>query len=348
MANRAKLPITTITNQSNYITLAGYDLTRQEKRILYRIVEAAAEYREQNKAFFDMHKRMDVLEDKSFLMPISNFLTSEEAKDPSGTAYEQVVDAFDRLVKKVIKIKNKGYFDIGGVILHAWRNKGEASVSFLVNRNVWQAALDFTSGFTKLDIATAFNLKSAYSMRFYEMAKIYHDTNVWRISVEDFRKQFGCESKYPIFADLRRYTIDVAKKELDTISPISFTYEQEKKGRKVVKFKFTFELTKRGKELKKSEQEEKRKLTEIQAKYAIDMMDCQVKHWLRDKLNMNTKEISSNIKTWTDLEDTFKKETLNELEETFQYINRKGYRAAENVGWFIQNIKKKIENARKK
>ena len=36
---------------------------------------------------------------------------------------------------------------------------------------------------------------------------------------------------------------------------------------------------------------------------------------------------------------------IPELEETFQYITKQGFRPQENIGWFIQNLKKKIENA---
>lgn len=336
MANKAKLPT---TKQSNYITSAKYDFTVQEKRILYRIVEQAAAYRREHEDFFLKNKTFKVKEDQIITMPITRFMPKTEGK--GGRDREEVIEAFQGLIRRQTDVINEDSFDLGGLICRAYNEEGDGNVTFQVHRLVWQSALDFSKGFTQIDLSTVFQFKSAYSMRFYEMAKRFQDTHVWRISVEDFRKQFGCVEKYPLFYDMKRYIINVAKKELDKISPISFTYELEKKGRNVVKFKFTFyEVTKN-----KTEEQETR---ELQSKYAVQIMDTQIKNFLRHKLNLDTKEISSNIKTWDDLHKTFKDAALDELEETYQYITRMGKRPVENVGLFIDNIKKKIKNARKK
>lgn len=43
----------------------------------------------------------------------------------------------------------------------------------------------------------------------------------------------------------------------------------------------------------------------------------------------------------------FHNDTLSELEVFFQDIAKQGFRLQENIGRFIQNLKKKIKNAQK-
>ena len=154
--------------QSNYFTTARYDYTAQEKRILYRVAEKAYEYRMANKEWFEQHDGEFVAnEHVSFTMPITKFMNKEQLENSGGEQYEQVVEAFKSLVDKRISFRGKGCFSFGGILNYADQNKGEGTISFMVHKFVWQSALDFTKGFTKLDLVVAMELKSAYSMRFF-------------------------------------------------------------------------------------------------------------------------------------------------------------------------------------
>ena len=52
------------------------------------------------------------------------------------------------------------------------------------------------------------------------------------ISVVDLRWMFELQNKYPVWADLKRWVIDQAVKEINEFSPLSVTYETKKTGRK--------------------------------------------------------------------------------------------------------------------
>ena len=43
---------------------------------------------------------------------------------------------------------------------------------------------------------------------------------------------FELQNKYPVWADLKRWVIDQAVKEINEFSPLSVTYETKKTGRK--------------------------------------------------------------------------------------------------------------------
>lgn len=327
--------------QSNYFTTARYDYTAQEKRILYRVAEKAYEYRMANKKWFEQHDGEFVANGHvSFTMPITKFMNKEQQDNGSGECYEQVVDAFKSLVDKRISFRGKGCFSFGGILNYADQNRGQGTISFMVHKFVWQSALDFTKGFTKLDLVVAMELKSAYSMRFFEFAKQWSDRMHCVITVEEFREMFRCQDKYPAVYDIKRYIIDNAKEELDRVAPMSFDYECNKEGREIKSFTFHFyEIS------KNKRKEETRK--ELLSKYPQAAVLPEMKQWLKNKMGFNTGQIRSNVQLIDELQRIFQNDTIQELEETFQYIAKQGFRPQENVGWFIQNLKKKVENAKK-
>lgn len=326
--------------QSNYFTTARYDYTAQEKRILYRVAEKAYEYRMANKEWFEQHDGEFVAnEHVSFTMPITKFMNKEQLENSGGEQYEQVVEAFKSLVDKRISFRGKGCFSFGGILNYADQNKGEGTISFMVHKFVWQSALDFTKGFTKLDLVVAMELKSAYSMRFFEFAKQWSDRMHCVITVEEFREMFRCQDKYPAIYDIKRYIIDNAKEELDRVAPMSFDYECNKEGREIKSFTFHFY------EINKNKREEETR-KELLSKYPQAVIRPEIKQWLRDKMGFNQAQLRSNVKLIDELQRAFQNDTVPELEETFQYIAKQGFRPQENVGWFIQNLKKKVENTK--
>ncbi|MGL5980427.1 MAG: replication initiation protein [Phocaeicola sp.] len=321
--------------QSNYITTAQYEYTAQEKRILYRVVEKAFEFRMQNTEYFAAHEgEYAVKEHVSFTMPIASFMPRKT--DLSGKDYDEVVDAFKSLVDKRISFRGKGEFSFGGILNSADRNKGEGTIYFVVHKFVWQSALDFSKGFTKLELAAVMQFKSTYTMRFYEFAKQWSDRMHYTITKEDFKKMFGCQDKYHRMESIKRCIIDVAKKELDAKSSISFTYECNKVGKKIESFTFHFH------ELRKNKSEEQ-ETKDLLIKYPNAALSREFKEFLSHKMTFTPAELNHNIKLFHEFEKEFRGKAIDELEETFQYITKMQKRPKDNKGLFISNIKKKLE-----
>lgn len=230
------------TGQSNYLTTSYYDYTAQEKRILYRVVEQAWEYVTEQKINLKKHPIADIIyQDKTFTMHITDFMNREQKKNIGGNTDKEVYDAFLALKAKDISGYNSvnGTWLVASIVNSAYKLK-DGMITFSVAGPVWQSALDFSSGWSPLDLTVAMELKSAYSMRFFEIARKFHDTKFWSVSIKEFREFFGCEEKYLAHNDLKRYIIDNAKEELDRVAPWSFSYEQHKVGRKVEGFTFYF------------------------------------------------------------------------------------------------------------
>lgn len=330
--------------QSNYITTARYNYSPMQKRILYRIVEKAWEFRLANAQWFKENgERMEVKKHVELTMPITAFMTEEQIEDKGGKSYEYVIEAFKSLVlDKKISSVGKDEFSFGSILNYADRNKGEGTITFSVHKYVWQSALDFTRGFTKLDLKIAMQFKSAYTMRFFEFAKEWQDLGCFTISVQDFREMFCCTNKYPLIHDLKRYIIKVANDELDKKCYLSFDFVCNKVGREIRSFTFIF---KENKKIKSVEIVEK----ELLDSHPSAAIPNEIKSWIMNKLDIDKKQLYSNIKTFYELYKCFGDSTINELEETFQYIvHVQGKRPQTNVGLVIANLKSKITNEKKK
>jgi len=60
--------------------------------------------------------------------------------------------------------------------------------------------------------------------------------------VTDLKKRLGMEGKYRDFRDFRKDVLNRAQKDCEVYSPLVFTWEEEKKGRKIVTLHFTIKL----------------------------------------------------------------------------------------------------------
>ena len=91
-----------------------------------------------------------------------------------------------------------------------------------VNRNIWNAMLDFSKGFRKYELETAVKLRGKYSLRIYKL--VSKQTTPISYTIADLRKMWGLTDKYKKVDDFIKNTIDAAKKELDSVSPYTFDY----------------------------------------------------------------------------------------------------------------------------
>lgn len=98
--------------------------------------------------------------------------------------------------------------------------------------------LELQSHFTKYSLSNILRMKSTYSIRLYELAKSWEDTGWFIIGVEDFKATMGCKDSYPLYADLKRFVINRAIKEINELTDIEILFNEKKTGRKVTGLDF--------------------------------------------------------------------------------------------------------------
>jgi plasmid replication initiation protein len=134
---------------------------------------------------------------------------------------------------KSVWVQDVKYFDDEGAI--------ELRFSYQVIRGISRidGAVEF---FTEYLLSQTANLKSAYSVRLYELLiqwKSVAKTPVFELS--QFRAQLGLGvNEYKQMSDFKIRVLDLAITQINEHTDISVTYEQHKKGRTITGFSFKF------------------------------------------------------------------------------------------------------------
>lgn len=218
--------------QSYIATTAMYDFNVYEKRVLYNLVKLAQSQIEGVRLADNLYKIEHGLEDfVKIELPVSDFLTDGDDKN-----HTRIKQALKALHQKTFTYRDEEIWECMSIISNPKMKLHSSKVSFIVNTKVWDVLLDFSRGFSRYDLEVAFSLESAYSMRFYEM--LAGQDGPITYTVDALRKQFCLEGKYAMTKDFIRRVVEPAMKELDSKSPISFTYTPLKEGRKIAKLMF--------------------------------------------------------------------------------------------------------------
>jgi plasmid replication initiation protein len=155
--------------------------------------------------------------------------------------YVEMVAAVHNLMEKVVTIYLGGEkylkthwvqsaeYEVGG---------GYVDVSF--DPKLKPFFLHLKDKFTTYKLENVMRLRSIYSIRIYELLKQYQGVGKRSITVESLRKMLGIEPKeYDRYNDFKRYVLQVAHKEINEKTDISFDYREIKLSRKINELEFT-------------------------------------------------------------------------------------------------------------
>ena len=218
--------IDTTLAQSNLLTQARYDYTKIEKRAVYFIIEAV---RQQFVEKEDGQK--DLFDDLIVRM-------STKALQRSESRLEDIYKALRGLRKKDIFIQDNEQVLCVGYINYFKHKHREDELEVQVSHTILPYLVELAGQFTSYKLLVAISLKNKYSQRFYEYCSQYKHSGFMPLKVSKLREVMMLEDKYPRYALLKRYVIDPAQKELETLymngeCDLYFTYKEHKKGRAV-------------------------------------------------------------------------------------------------------------------
>lgn len=94
--------------------------------------------------------------------------------------------------------------------------------------------------FTKYTLEQTADLVSAYSVRLYELLIQWRDAKKTPLfELEVFRGQLGLDvDEYKRMSDFKRRVLDASVKEINDKADLKISYEQEKRGKNIIGFKF--------------------------------------------------------------------------------------------------------------
>ncbi len=226
----SKVKKSPIVAQSNKITEARYSLTVAEQRLVLTLVSMISPNDE---------------DFKDYEIKISDFQKMLDIK--SHNLYERIEENIVKLAGRVIKIKKKRGFLVSHWFSSAEYLEDEGKVLISFDKKLKPYFLQIKEQFTKYNLFTVANFRSAYTIRIYMLLKQYQNIGFRNFELQELREILGIEKKeYPEFKDFKKRVISQAKKEFEQKkkdtggyqSDITFELETRRTGRKISHLKF--------------------------------------------------------------------------------------------------------------
>ena len=98
---------------------------------------------------------------------------------------------------------------------------------------------DALNPYTKYKKEVVLRLKKDYSLDFYHLAKKHQTMGGFQITLDELFEQLGLPESYQDLSNLKKRVINSSLDEITTNTDIDLSYENIKRGRSVVGFKFT-------------------------------------------------------------------------------------------------------------
>lgn len=226
---------------SSYLfTMAKYDFSIYEKRIVYRLIDLAQKEIEGLLIKDNLRKVHKVGPAREITMPIADIL-----KDEKDENYTIVKKAFKSLATKGLEYEDENIWVFINIIAAPKFDKKSGTARFSVFDEIWQCLLNFSKGFRKYELNTIMAFKSVYAMRMYElMSGQKTPLTFTNDSFESLCDRFKLPKSMRLHHKFEEKVLVIAKRELDESAPWSFTYKREtipwrgRTGEKVIGYTF--------------------------------------------------------------------------------------------------------------
>lgn len=209
------MPKNDLVVKSNQVIEASYTLTTIEQRL---ILSAIAQ----------IPKGEPVTDEVIYTVSVADL---QKFGANETTAYRDLKESVSRLFDRSIVLRSSD---------RTSRTRWVQKIDFMDSRGVIgirfsKDILPFLSNlsteFTKYLASDLIGVTSTYAIRLYELLVQYQSIGKREISVVDLRWMFELQNKYPVWADLKRWVIDQAVKEINEFSPLSVTYDEEDRAK---------------------------------------------------------------------------------------------------------------------
>jgi plasmid replication initiation protein len=161
-------------------------------------------------------------------------------------AYEQIKKAADELTSRKIKIEKGKSWLFMNWLSSAEYVQGSGYVELCFDKKLKPYLLQLKGYFTQYELENVVSFKSAYSIRIFELLKAEqfkaarngHFKRIFHY--EELRGSIGIETaEYALFADFRRYVIEIAVREINASSNLEIVQvDYPKTGRKITHIVF--------------------------------------------------------------------------------------------------------------
>lgn len=161
------------------------------------------------------------------------------------TAYEQLKKAsqnlFQRYITRVVQTSRGEVVERIRWLDRIAYQEGEGYVELNFTSHVAPYLMALETRFTTYKLQQASALRSIHSWRLFENLKRWEKTGKWIVDIEDFHRVMESRKSYQEnFAQLRKWVIEPAVKELRENNDLDISWRPIKSGRRVSRLVFLF------------------------------------------------------------------------------------------------------------
>lgn len=170
-------------------------------------------------------------------------ITAEQFAKECGikthSAYTQLELASRNLIKRSFSYNNeRGKRVLSNWVIDCTYEDGGIAIRFPEIVLLMLTEFDKLNPYTKYKKDIVLSLKKDYSFDIYHLAKKYQAMGSFQISLDELFQELGLPESYRRIGNLKDRVIHPSLCEITTNTDIDLTYENLKKGRSVVGFKF--------------------------------------------------------------------------------------------------------------
>ena len=162
----------------------------------------------------------------------------------SGKNYAEVKATLKRLRDRSMwLVMPDGSESLVGWLAKVNTNKKSGIAKIKIDEDLVPYLFDLGQRFTQYQLKNILGMKSAFSVRIYELMKSYAFQKNKIFELEELKGLLMVENvkSYKNFKDFRRYVLEKAQEEINELTDINICFEPITKGRKVVGIKFIVE-----------------------------------------------------------------------------------------------------------
>lgn len=122
-------------------------------------------------------------------------------------------------------------------------NKKREKVNIEIDRTIAPFLFELKEKFTQYQLYNILAMKSAFSVRIYELMKSYAYQKSKTFEIDELKRLLRVEDvkTYKNFADFKRRVLDKAQEEINELTDLNIAFEPVTKGRKIVSVIFRIE-----------------------------------------------------------------------------------------------------------
>lgn len=304
------------------------EITKYQRQLFLLLINEAQPYIKGQK--LDDSFSVSEWSSKTFTFKINQLLDDEDDEH-----YTLVRKAIQALMKKTLpftfgenrKLEGEVNF-INGYIY----DRSSSSITVSLDEIVWEVLFDFARGYNFVDLYVCMMCSSHFVINFYSL--IYDDEKI-TLTIEQLKTRLGLQGKYVgRNSDFINKIVVPAQKELDRISPKSFTFEvikdKKKRGEPITGLVLTSV-----RHIQNMPTKQLRKLAAPAFTFSKELRDV-----LQEKMEFNSKQIMSNIELFSKAEKIMGTESFRFF---IDYVTPYATRVDNPRGYFVNALKKHLE-----